>query len=505
MRTLRWIGSLAVTVLLVNGYSAYGSVDLVDAVKNGDKQALRALIKQRVNVNAAEPDGATALHWAVHRNDLEAVELLLRAGADPRTANRYGATPLAIAAEGAGGSIVEKLIEAGADPNTLVTPYGQTVLMTAARYGALDAVRVLLTRGAYVDARETNRGQTALMWAAAEGHADIIKLLMEHGADHRVRSQDRDTTGAKLVSGTPVAVVLRGGLTALLFAARQGRLEAVRSLLDGGAEIGHTDSDGNTALNLAILNTHYDVAQYLLDRGADPNAANREGRTALFTAVEMYAPNWSPLPARQEMGRLTAMDIIRSLIAKGADVNARLAAPSPIEKVAFDHGDRTLAAGATPFMLAARSASLGVMRLLLENGADPKLGHEKGGLNALMLASGLRWNNNVRGTEEQALETVKILTELGLDVNSETDTGETPLHGAASRGADSIVKYLAEKGAKLDAKNKDGKMPVDLAAGGGDRPSNAGTVALLRQLMGLPAEEPAQSQEQKATTGRQQN
>jgi ankyrin repeat protein len=492
MRIQSGIVRLIVALSLVGGVAAYGGSNLVDAIRSGDKAGVRALLKQRVNVNATEPDGSTALHWAVQANDPETVELLLRAGADPRTANRFGATPLSVAAEGASGAIVQKLVEAGADANAPVTSFGQTPLMTAARYGNTDAVRALIARGAHVDARETSRGQTALMWAAAEGHAEIVTLLMKQGADHSVRSVDRDIAGpSKIVSGTPVAVVLRGGLTALLYATRQGQPNAVRALLDGGADINMGDTDGNTALVLAILNTHYDLAQYLLDRGADPNAANKDGRAALFTAVEMYAPTWSPLPARRGDGNLIPENIIRSLIIKGANVNARLTGASAIEKVAFDHGDKTLAAGATPFMVAVRTGSVEIMRLLVEAGADPKLGHEKGGLNALMLASGLKWTNSIAGTEARALEAVKMLVDLGVDVNAATETGETALHGAASRGADSIVKYLVEKGAKVDVKTKEGKTPLDLAMGGGDRPTNVSTVALLKELTPPATEEKA--------------
>jgi ankyrin repeat protein len=491
--TLKLAGVAA--LVLFGAARAHAGVELVDAVKKGDKDGIRALLKQRANVNAAEPDGATALHWAVQGNDPEMVDLLIRAGADPRVANRFGATPLSIAAEGAAGAVIARLLDAGADVNSTVGTYGQTVLMTAARYGNTDGVRTLLDRGAYADARETNRGQTALMWAAAEGHADAITLLLKHGADHAVRSVDRDTSGPpRIVSGTPVAVVLRGGLTALLFAARQGQSGGVKALLDGGADVNLPDTDGNSALVLAILNTHYDIAQLLLDRGADPNTANKDGRTPLFTAVEMAAPVKSPLPARREDGAIVASDIVRSLLKKGADANARLKAAAPIEKVAFDHGDKALAAGATPLMAAVRRASIETIKLLLDAGADPKLGHEKDGLNALMLAAGLRWNNNFPGTEAQALETVRTLVALGLDINAATDTGETALHGAATRGADSIVEYLVENGAKVDAKTKDGKTPLDLAMGAGDRPANVGTVALLRGLM-----PPAPSKAEEAT------
>jgi ankyrin repeat protein len=389
--------------------------------------------------------------------------------------------------------MIESLLKAGADPNTLATPQGETVLMIAARTGNADAVKALLDHGADPDARETFRGQTALMWAAAEDHTQVIELLAAHGADFNVRSFDRDTTLPKMEAGTPIAPIARGGLSALLFAARQGQVEAARALIEGGADINQADSDGNNALVLAILNTHYDFAQLLIDKGADPNVAAKNGRTALYTAVEMQDADWSPRPARRETDQRNSMDIIHALLEKGAKVNAQLTAPAPIAKLAQDGGDRTLAAGATPFMRAARSADVETMRLLLQKGADPKLAN-KDGINALILAAGLSWNDHIKGTEEQALETVKICAELGLDINAATDKGETALHGAARRGADSIVKFLVEKGANVNARNKRGLTPLDTANGKGAAPGMVGerhesTIALLTQLGGEPGQE----------------
>jgi ankyrin repeat protein len=421
------------------------------------------------------------------------VDLLLRAGANVKTANRYGVTPLSEAAANGSAILVEKLLGAGADPNTIATAQGETVLMIAARNGNLDAVKLLLDKGADPDARETYRGQTALMWAAAEGHADVIKALAAKGADLNVRSFDRDTTPPKMEAGTPIAPIARGGLSALLFAARQGQIEAAQALLEGGADIDQTDSDGNNALVLSILNTHYDLAQLLIDRGANPNITAKNGRAALYTAVEMHDVDWSPRPAHKETDRHTSMEIIQALLAHGAKVNQQLTGPAAIAKLAQDGGDRTLAAGATPFMRAARSADLELMRFLLDKGADPKLAN-KDGLTALMLASGIGWNDHVRGTEAQALEAVQLCVEKGLDIKTATEKGDTALHGAAERGADEIVKYLVEKGANPSAKNKRGLTPLDIANGKGGAPGqyrdkHETTAALLAKLGATPGQE----------------
>ncbi len=243
-------------------------------------------------------------------------------------------------------------------------------------------------------------------------------------------------------------------------------MDAVHALLDAKADINAVDSDGNNALVLAILNSHYDLAQFLIDRGADPNIAAKNGRTALYTAVEQHDVDWSPRPARKETDKTTSMDIIRSLVDHKANVNARLKAAAPIWKLAQDMGSRTLADGATPFMLAARSTDLELMHYLLDHGADPKLAN-KDGLTALMVAAGIGWDDHIRGTEAEALAAVKLCSDLGLGVNTATDKGETALHGAAHRGSDAIVKFLAEKGGNLNARNKKGFTPLDLAMGKG--------------------------------------
>jgi uncharacterized protein len=461
---------------------------VVDAAKSHNADALRALIKEHADVNAPEADGTTALHWAAHSNDLESVQLLLHAGANAKAASRYGVTPLSEAATYGSAALVEALLKTGADANTLTTERGETVLMTASRAGNVDAVKVLLEHGADANAKETFRGQTSLMWASAENHPEVVKLLLAHGADPKVRSNDRDTTPPKLMAGTPAAPISRGGLTALVFAARQGSIEAAKSLLEAGAGINEGDADGNNPLLIAILNNHDDLAQMLIDTGADVNAVNKDGRSPLFTAVDQHDVDWSDRPFVKETDKLSSLDILKSLVEHKAEVNTALTAVSIIKKAAQDSADRTLGIGATAFMRAARSGDTEVMKYLLDHGADPKLA-TKDGVTALLVAAGLGYTDSIRSTEPQALEAVKLCVSLGLDVNAETDKGMTPIHGAASRGANTIIQYLADHGAKINAANKQGLTAYDLAMGkgggaAGRQPPKEVTAALIRKLGG---------------------
>ncbi len=473
-------------VLVALAMGAASGATLIDATKSQDHSAFQAAMAQHPNVNAAEADGTTALHWAAHFGNAEEVDALLKAGADVQVKNRYGVSPLSEAATMGSGALIERLLKAGADPNTVATPQGETVLLVASRAGNVEAVKALLAHGADPNIKEDYRDQTALMWAAAEGHAEVVKLLLAKGANANAKSQDRDATPPKLPAGTPVAPVARGGLSALLFAARQGKMDTARALVEGGADINFQDSDGNNALVLAILNTHYELAKMLLDHGANPNVVNKDGRGALYTAIDQKDVDDSPRPARKEMDKLTAMELIEALVEKGANVNQRLTDASPIKKFAQDQGDRTLAKGATPFMRAARSADLPVMKFLLAHGADAKLANSDG-LTALAVAAGVAWSDKIRGTEAEALEAVKMCAELGVDVNAQNDKQETAMHGAALRGANTIIEYLASKGAKIDVKNKQGFTPLDIAEGKGAvngalRDPKPETVKLIREL-----------------------
>ncbi len=273
MRRLLGLGLLTFG-LTAASYAA--NADLADAAQNRDRDGLQSLVKQHANVNAAQADGTTALHWAAHWNDLDAVNLLLRAGANAKTANRYGATPLSEAAAVDNAAMIEALLKAGADPKTLTTPDGETVLMTAARTGNADAVKVLLDHGADVNGRENYKGQTALMWAAAERHPDVVKILLDHGADWKVRSFDHETKLPKLSAASSVSP-MAAGLTAFLYAAREGDVASAQVMLDKGVDINQVDVDGTDALVVSIMNKRYTFAKFLLDRERTARCSRSRG------------------------------------------------------------------------------------------------------------------------------------------------------------------------------------------------------------------------------------
>src|SRR5208337_3073653 len=456
MKTLSSI--LLLAGLAGAGYSA--SLTVAEAVQNRDAASLQALLKQHADANAAQPDGTTALHWAAHWNDSEAVALLLQAGANAKAVNRYGATPLSEAAGLGNAAIIEQLLKAGADPNTRTTADGETVLMTSARAGNVAAVTALLDHGAEVNAKEAYRSQTALMWAAAERHADIVKLLLGHGADWKVQSSFRETKIPKLSTASAISPISRGGLTAFLFAAREGDIETAKVMLDAGVDINQTDVDGTSGLVISIMNKQYTFAKFLLDRGADPNVTDVKGRAALYAALDMRSEDWSALPLRKEQDPLPSLDLIKAILAHGANVNAKLTHNLP-GRSGMDYGDVALDEGATPFMRAARSGDATAMRILLQAGADPKL-TTKDGNNALLFAAGIGYRDKqTKGSDDDALEALKLCMDQGLDINQANSKGETALHGAANRGSDVLVKFLVEHGAKMDAKSKAGFTPLD--------------------------------------------
>lgn len=490
---------MLLAAVLVVAVGAGGSVGaqardtrVVDAVKAGDRVALGRLIAAKANVNAPEPDGTTALHWAARQGRLDLVQPLLRAGAKAGAANRFGVTPIFLAAETGNEVAMRALLEAGASA-TDVGADGQTVLMMAARTGRPEAVRLLLDRGADPNVHETWQGETALMWAAAENHAAVVTLLASRGADVNAHSKALEFPKVKTDFATMVFIQMpTGGMTPLMFAARQGAMDAVKALIAAKADLNAGDPDKTTALILAIINAHYDVAATLLEAGANPNIADSAGMAALYAAVDMQ--HMEPLtnrPPAKPSGLLSAMDVIKRLLDKGADPNQAL--KTPLLMRLHNFGDASLGEGATPLMRVAKVSDAGLMRLLLDKGANPNARMKNGGT-AIMVAA----SRPGRGAPPEAatIAAIAACLERGADVNAVNENGETALHVAVGRG-DGLVKFLAEKGARLDIKDKFGRTPLDVAmgvpGGGGGRRGGGGppqpgpvresTAALLKQLM----------------------
>ncbi len=492
-RTLTWIVTLLLAAASLDAASDHG---LTDAVKRGDATMVHALIAQRVDVNAPEADGTTALHWAVERDDAALVKLLIGAGAKVTIVNRYGVTPLSRACINGSATVIEMLLKAGADPNASL-PGGETAIMTAARTGKVDALRVLIRSGADVNAKESRGGQTALMWAAAEGHAAAAAALIEAGADVHQRLKD--------------------GFTPLLFAVREGHIDAVRTLLKMGARVDETltvRTAPNTEqpmivrsqrtlspLILAVQNAHYELASVLLDGGADPNAdAEANGWTALHELTWARRAGQGSNEAPVGSGTMSSLELVKRLVAHGAHVNGRMTKQAPVRT------DLNMV-GATPFLLAARFADPELMRLLVSLGADPLLPNEDN-TTPLMVAAGVGVYSPSEdpGTESEILEATKLAFELGGDVNAVDKNGETAMHGAAYEGANSVVQFLVDHGAKpevWDQQNKSEWTPLLIAQGvyrTGSLRAMPQTVPLLRQLMGNRASENTTSTDRKMST-----
>ena len=470
---------------------------VVDAVKSGNVEAVRALVQKRADVNIAEADGMTALHWAARNNDIESARLLVRAGANAKATTRYGFTPLALAAQNGSAPMLELLLKAGADAKTAM-PEGETTLMTAARTGSAAAVKVLAANGANVNARENWMGESAIAWAAAENHIDAVKALIELGADVNAKSKVLTFPEFKWTTSGMVSTALpRGGWTPLMHAARQGAIEAGKALAEAPqVDLNIVDPDGTTALVVAIINAHYDFAEMLLDHGADPNVADMTGTAALYFLVDMHTlGGMQGRPAPKLVDTIDAEGLLKKMIAKGANPNARL--QRPMLGRYHGSGDATLGEGTTPFLRAAKAVDVPFMRALLAGGADATL-TKKDRTNAVMLVAAGQANAGYLGATTDAalaatLAALRMCIDRGVDINAFNTAGQTAMHVAAGRGLDGVVKFLAEQGAKLDRTDKQGRTPLDVALGvgagvargnnrnqGGPRES---TAALLRQLM----------------------
>lgn len=516
-----------VATALVASSRAAGKSDVADAAMRGDTAAVRMLIAQRADVNAPHADGATALHWAAYRGDKALADTLIRAGANVTAANREGVTPLWLATINGDAAMIAALIAGGADPNEHL-PLGRTPLMTVSRTGNVEAIRMLLDHGADVNAKETLRGTTALMWAADEGHAAAVQLLIQRGANINAHSdpitrgrgpalgkandprKQVASQGAAVAAGraldlnqlaqvpgaiprTPArggqgvpaaapppddlkndaAAVAPGrgrpdpkdggGLTALTYAARSNDLESVRVLLAAGAGVNEVTAYGWSPLLVATQNRYYKLGAFLLEHGANPNLPNKGGWTPLYLATDNRNIESGDYPVRR--ADMDHLDFIKLLLDKGADVNARVKDSTEMRTVFTNQWlDEN---GATAFFRASQSGDLELMTLLLARGADPKTATVLG-VTALHVAAGVGWVEGItyEWAAQTTLDVVKMLIDLGLDVNAQADTGRTALHGAAHKGRTEVIQILADRGAKLDVRdygntdNRGGKLAV---------------------------------------------
>jgi len=461
---------LATLVLTVSGGTmlfAAGDTRLADSAMQGDRAAVQALLQQKVDVNAPQGDGTTALHWAAYRDDVEMAKLLVKAGANIKAATRIGGmTPLFMAAKNGNAAIIDLLIKSGAEIN-VANSNGTTPLMLVSSSGKPDAVKVLLDHGANVNAADVTNGQTALMFAAVLNRDAAIRLLAERGANLNATSkistvpENRryDNQEARRVKDP----VVMGGNTALLFAAREGQMEAVKALVEAGADVNEVSlSDKMPPITQSIVTGHFDIAKYLLDHGANPNLTTTASKiTPLWAVLDARFANreWYPAPPT-EQEKTTHMDLIKGLVDKGADINARVG-PRPWFR-GFGNSSSPDPEGTTAFWRAALGLDLEAMKYLFARGADPKIAARHGST-ALQAAAGMHHSHQgMTQVPEARVDVIKYLVEdLRLDVNAKDDKGYTPLHGAALIGRDDIIEYLISKGADISAR-------ADSISGNGD-------------------------------------
>ncbi|MDO8795804.1 MAG: ankyrin repeat domain-containing protein [Vicinamibacterales bacterium] len=493
--------TLAVLLCLIPaGVLAAPSGSLVEAIRNRDAAATRALLTRGGDINGTEADGTTPLHWAAHHGDAATVEALIGAGARVNATNRYGVAPIWLAATSGHADVVDTLLRHGAAPETIRGESGETVLMIAAQGGHVPVLQRLLARGANPNAKDAVRSQTSLMWAAAEGHAGAVRVLVEAGAQVDARSMT--------------------GITPLMFAIRAGHIETTLALLDRGATVQATAPDATTMLGLAIINAHWELAARLLDQGADANGLDPRGRPLHLVAFMRRADNrglsaWLPRKNRSSMGSL---DFARALLAKGARINDRIVYATP--NYSPTHmalgGAGTTWVGATPLYIAAKNCDVEFVRFLADNGADPEMANAAG-VSPLLAAAGIGYTlGESPGTPDEAFETVKLLRGLGNDLSGTAAVpaamsnapaggarvtirqgwdGAGAMHGAVIRGADQLVLWLIEQGLPLDLKTKAGATALDLARGSSlgityhVQPELAAKIEKAMRARGLPVPE----------------
>jgi len=486
--------------------AAATNTGMVEAARKQDWPTVQAMARQKgVDLNAVSTEGSTALHFAVNAGQLDVVKALLAAGADLTKRNLAGVTPLHLAILDGETAIAKLLLAKGADAKAR-DEAGETLLMLAARHGDGETASALIAAGADINYVEPNFGQDALMIAVREGKPSVVEALVKAGAElnhqtppgpepaWRAPGAGGGSTGEGMIrSGVPPEGQRPfgvGKMTALHYAARDGQLDAARLLVKAGAKLEPGDYNGITPLVMAIGNDHHDIAKLLIDAGANVNAADWYGREPLWVAVESRNRDVSSVTAASNgVDREAALGTITLLVDKGAHVNARIQHFPPRMGGHTFNLSYVPTVGETPFYRASLNNDLAVMRLLLAHGADPKIATFNG-TTPLAAAAGVGWVRGqtfVPGGVPAQLEAVKMLIDLGGDVNQVNDMGLAPLHGAAFRWSDEVITYLVERGAKLDAKDKVGRTPLTWASGvtipSTPPEPNPRTMALIQKLM----------------------
>jgi ankyrin repeat protein len=492
---MKWRVMLAAMLALGSAATgAQAAESLLAAAEAGDAVGALALIDAKADVNAHQDDGTTALHWAAYHDDLPLLRRLLKAGAKANVANDYGSTPLAEAAERADPEALRLLLDAGANvesPNA----DGQTALMTVARTDIVEAAKVLVAHGANVNASEKWRGQTALMWASAQSRPAMVQFLIAHGADVNARETVRDWPRRVTAEPRPQNRPL-GGLTPLLFAAREGCAPCAAALLKGHADIELTDPEGITPLVMSILNAQFDTAAVLIKAGANVNTWDIWGRAPLYSAVDFNTTPRGGRPDRPSADKTTALEVIDMLLKGGANPDMQLKLFPPYRSLGQDRGgDGMLTVGTTPLIRAAKAGDGASIQLLLAHGAKPDLPNSLG-ITPLMAAAGIGSTTiDIRArfrNEQKCVTSAKLLLAAGVAVDAANGNGQTALFGAAQSGWNSFVQLLADHGASVTVKDRFGSTPLDFAQGkvgnsgrpgvGGGGEAHKDTAALLTKL-----------------------
>jgi ankyrin repeat protein len=457
----------AMIVLCGSAMGAQAADSLLQAAQSGDSAAALGLVAGKADVNARQEDGTTALHWAAYHDDLPLLRQLIKAGAKVNVTNDYGSTPLAEAAERADPEALRILLQAGADvesPNA----QGQTALMSVARSDVVEAARVLVAHGANVNATEKWRGQTALMWASAQSRPAMVQFLLEHGAAVNAREDVREWPRRVTAEPRPQNRPL-GGLTALLFAAREGCAACAAELIKAHADVELADPEGITPLVMSILNAQFDTAAVLIKAGADVNTWDMWGRAALYSAVDYNTTPRGGRPDRPSSDQTTALQVIAMLLKRGANPDMQLKLFPPYRSLGQDRGgDAMLTVGTTPLIRAAKAGDSASIQLLLAAGARPDLANSLG-ITPLMAAAGIGSTTiDIRArfrNEQKCIAAAKLLLDHGVDVNATNGNGQTALYGAAQSGWNNFVQLLADHGATITLKDRFGSTPLDVAEG----------------------------------------